>query len=184
MNINVYDFDYTIYDGDVSVDFWKFNLRIQPMIILFLPLQFIAVVLMKFKLISRQTAKEVFFSYLRFIKSLPLTEFWEEHQDKIKPWYLSQRKSTDLIISASPEFLILPIAKQLDFRLIGTKMSTSTGKISGKNCRDVEKVHRFKAEYGETKINKFYSDSLADQPLKQLANRAFLVNKNITKPWI
>lgn len=183
MKINVYDFDKTIYNGDVSVDFWLFSVKKHPYLIFLLPLQATVVILMKLKLLSRKTTKEIFFLYLKFIKELNLSEFWEDHKSKIKTWYLKQKQPTDLIITASPEFIITPIAKQLKFNLIGTKMSTKTGKISGENCRGEEKVCRFKSEYKNTVINEFYSDSLSDQPLKNIADKAFLIDGEKIKNW-
>lgn len=181
--MNIYDFDKTIYDGDVSVDFWLFSVKKHSYLIFLLPLQATAVILMKLKLLSRKTTKEIFFMYLKFIRELNLSEFWENHKSKIKPWYLKQKQSDDLIITASPEFIIEPIAKQLKFNLIGTKMSTKTGKISGQNCRGEEKVHRLRQQYKNIKINQFYSDSLSDTPLKEISKISFIVKNNKIKKW-
>ena len=35
--MNVYDFDKTIYDGDASLDFWKFSVKRKPSLALYLP---------------------------------------------------------------------------------------------------------------------------------------------------
>ena len=72
---------------------------------------------------------------------------------------------------------------RLQVSLMGTKMDEKTGKITGENCRGEEKVRRFKKEYQSTSIDEFYSDSKSDTPLKELARKAFLVNKNQLTPW-
>ena len=45
-----------------------------------------------------------------------------------------------MIISASPEFLIAPIANQLGVRYIASKLNPETGTYDGLNCYGDEKV--------------------------------------------
>ena len=104
--MNVYDFDKTIYDGDASLDFWKYEVRKNPLLLGYLPYQVFSAFLFKAKLISRKEFKQRFFIFLRSTRTLDLGDFWDHHQSKIKPWYLKQKKSNDLIISASPEFIL------------------------------------------------------------------------------
>ena len=57
---------------------------------------------------------------------------------------------SDLIISASPEFLLKPICGILGIKhLIASKVSPVDGKYTGKNCHGKEKVRRFKQLYNE-----------------------------------
>ena len=181
--MNGYDFDKTIYDGDASLDFWKYSVKKQPLLIAYLPYQIFAAILFKSKVISRKEFKQRFFSFLKSVHSLDLSAFWDQHQCKIKKWYQDQKKENDLIISASPEFILKGMTDRLHVGLIGTKMDEKTGKITGENCRGEEKVKRFKKEYQGASINEFYSDSKSDTPLKELARKAFLVNKNQFTPW-
>ena len=109
--------------------------------------------------------------------------FWNEYFCRMEPWYLEQMKSDDLIISASPEFLLRPAAEKLGVRLIATPMNPYTGKISGKNCHDLEKKRRFLEEYPEEAIENFYSDSRSDQPMAELAKSAWLVKEHQCFPW-
>ena len=110
-------------------------------------------------------------------------DFWACHQDGIGAWYLRQKREDDIIISASPEFLLSPIARQLGVRLIATPMDKHSGKILGKNCHDTEKVRRFYEEYPNAHTEEFYSDSLSDTPMAEIADRAFLVKKGSLSPW-
>lgn len=181
--MNVYDFDKTIYDGDASLDFWKYSVKKQPLLVAYLPYQIFAAILFKSKVISRKEFKQRFFSFLNSVRSLDLSAFWDQHQCKIKKWYQEQKKENDLIISASPEFILKGMTDRLQVSLMGTKMDEKTGKIIGENCRGEEKVRRFKKEYQSTSIDEFYSDSKSDTPLKELARKAFLVNKNQLTPW-
>ena len=181
--MNVYDFDKTIYDGDASLDFWKFSVKRKPSLVLYLPYQVFSAVLFKTKIISRKKFKENFFSFLISVKDLHLSEFWDQYQNKIKDWYLKQKQSDDLIISASPEFILKEMTDRLNIKLMGTRMDSQTGKIDGENCRAEEKVKRFYQIYPDTNINQFYSDSKSDAPLKLISKQAYLVKGNELQEW-
>ena len=59
-------------------------------------------------------------------------------------FYLDKKNNTDIIISASPEFLLKPVSKKLKFKLIATKVDKKRGLFLGKNCYGKEKVKRWK----------------------------------------
>ena len=134
--------------------------------------------------IPTKTLKEQLFSFLpRLDAEAEAAVFWETHLEGIGAWYLAQRRDDDLVLSASPEFLLRPVAEKLGFRLIATPMDPATGRINGLNCHDAEKVRRFRAEYPGARAEDFYSDSLSDTPMAELAQRAFLVRKGRLAPW-
>ena len=109
--------------------------------------------------------------------------FWEENIGGIGNWYLNQKKDDDIIISASPYFLLEPVCKKLGIALIATPMDRKTGKILGNNCHDSEKVRRFYEEYPGAHTENFYSDSLSDSPMAEIADKAFMVTKHKLSPW-
>ena len=45
----------------------------------------------------------------------------------------NNQKSTDIVVSASPEFLLKPVSKKYGFKLIATKVDKHTGKLLSKN---------------------------------------------------
>ncbi len=184
--MNVYDFDDTIYAGDSTMHFYRFCAKQYPSVWLALPKQVLAVVGMKLGLLSRDAAKELAFSYLNRVPdiSATLALFWDSHRKNLKSWYLNQKKPDDVIISASPEFVLKPICDELNIRLIGTCVNPQTGKFQGPNCRGKEKVVRFYAEYPNAVIDDFYSDSAVDTPLAKLAKSAFLVKDDSISEWI
>ena len=99
-------------------------------------------------------------------------------------WYLNQRKQDDIVISASPKFLLTPICDRLGIRhLIASEVDPITGMFTGENCRGQEKVRRLEAEYNVTNMDSFYSDSHSDLPLAKLADKAFLVGKGVVTEW-
>lgn len=184
--MKVYDFDGTIYDGDSTIDFWLFTLRRHPSVVFRLPAQIKAVILYKIGKYTTAEMKERFFSFIRKIPDISAeTElFLKKNQHKIKSWYLDQKHSDDLIISASPEFLLAPFCRSLgNISVIATEIDPVSGKMSGENCKGAEKVKRFRSIYGDAVIDEFYSDSLSDLPMAQAAKKAFLVNKNNIKRW-
>ena len=183
--MNVYDFDGTIYDGDSSVDFFLYALKQKPFLICYAPRQAFGFLLYGLKRISKTELKECFFSFLSGIDAEKLAEdFWKQNHRKIYKWYLDQQRPDDIIISASPEFLLKPICQRLGIHhLIASKVDAQSGKFSGENCYGSEKVCRLEDEYRVTQIDNFYSDSHSDLPLAQIANRAFLVKNGEASEW-
>jgi HAD superfamily phosphoserine phosphatase-like hydrolase len=183
--MNVYDFDHTIYDGDSSVDFYLFVLGKKPYLAGLLPLQVWGMIRYLSGRVSKETMKEAFFVFARFIQAHKMAScFWERNRVKLKPWYLAQRRNSDLIISASPEFLLEPLVRgYLGVRLIASRIDSRTGKYDGRNCYGEEKASRLRALYPAVRIGNFYSDSYSDAPLAQIAENAFLVRKNRIIKW-
>lgn len=183
--MNVYDFDGTIYDGDSTVDFFLFVLKKKPSLLLNVPRQAFGFVLYGLKQIEKTQLKEYFFSFLPRIDTEEMLEtFWAQRQHKVFPWYLAQQQADDIIISASPEFLLKPICRKLGINhLIASRVSPDSGKFLGENCRGEEKVRRLAAEYNVIRIDKFYSDSKSDLPLAQLAEQPFFVQNGTISQW-
>lgn len=181
---NIYDFDKTIYDGDSTVDFFLFCLKREPILILFCFKVLFWGILMSFKIISLDNFKEKFFGFLKHIKDIDkeIALFWNKNKNKIKPFYIKQKQTTDVIISASPEWLLLPICNELKVNLIASLVDKTTGRLISKNCKGKEKVIRYKENFNE-KINEFYSDSHSDTPLAKISNKAYMVKKNKIYDW-
>lgn len=178
--INVYDFDGTIYEGDATIGFYLFSLKKDLKLIRFLPIQVYGFIAYMLGLKDKEYLKEHFFSFLKGIKEVDsyILEFWDKKQKNIKTWYLEQQEKTDIIISASPEFLLKPLEKDFKFKVIASKVNKKTGKFESKNCYGEEKVNRFKQEIKNKKIKSFYSDSMSDKPMMDIAKKAFFVKKN------
>ena len=180
--INGYDFDGTIYDGDSSVDFYFYCLKKNKTILLCLPIQLYGLLLYILGIKDKTFFKEKFFSFLKKINNVDdyIKDFWKDKIKNIKSWYLEQKKPSDIIISASPEFLLKPLEKILKIKVIATKVDKNTGKFNSLNCHDYEKIKRYEQETKKkNNINKFYSDSIkADRPLLEYAKEAYLVRKN------
>lgn len=184
--MNTYDFDKTIFYPDSSCTFYLYCLRKFPGAVLpTAPRSLLKAADYGRRKLPAKQLKEQLFSFLPGIGDIDavVARFWEENKWRIAPWYLAQRKEDDIIISASPEFLLEPICRELGVRLIGTRMDKYSGRIEGENCHDREKVRRFRETFPGAHTENFYSDSLTDQPMAELADRAFLVDKNKLSPW-
>ncbi len=183
--MNVYDFDHTVYPGDSTLDFWKFCVQKRPSTLLPLPWAALSGALFKAGLCPRETFKARFYRFLRHIPDVKgqVDAFWRENLSKIYPWYLAQRREDDLIVSASPEFLILPACALLGMRGIASQVSPETGELLGPNCRGEEKVTRLRRAFPHEPVEGFWSDSRSDAPLARLAGRAFLVKNGAPRPW-
>lgn len=184
--MNVYDFDKTIYSGDSTVDFYLFCLGRHPGIIKMFPSQFAATVKYFAKNADKTGMKEGFFSFLTCVPNVEgeVNLFWSKNERKIKHWYLAQKRVDDVIISASPEFLLQPACERIGVsHLIASKVDVKTGKFLSVNCGGKEKVIRFQEEFPESTIEKFYSDSESDRPTAGLAMEAFFVNKDQVIKW-
>ena len=102
----------------------------------------------------------------------------------MKTFYLKQKQSNDIIISASPNFLLAPICNKLKIKyLIASQVDKFSGKYIGLNCYGEEKVKRFEKVFSLNCIDNFYSDSLSDTPIAKYAKHAFLVSKNSIINW-
>lgn len=183
--MNTYDFDKTIYRRDSSVDFWLFCLRRHPRLLLpTLPKSLAAALRYARGTLSTKELKEQLFSFLPGIDARAEAEtFWKTHRSGVGAWYLAQRQPDDLILSASPAFLLQPITEALGVRLIATPMDPATGRIVGLNCHDTEKVRRFHETYPDAHTEEFCSDSLSDTPMAELADRAYLIKRGKKLPW-
>ena len=183
--MNLYDFDKTIYKGDSSLDFYLYVLKKKPYIAFCMPCQLLGVMLYMPRIISKTTMKRYFFSFLVFVNGEKLAEgFWEENKHKIYDWYLKQKRYDDIIISASPYFLLKPICRSLGIKwLIASRVNVRNGRFKGKNCRGEEKLRRLRECFKDTDIECFYSDSRSDLPLARVAKKAFKVKKGKMKPW-
>lgn len=186
--MNVYDFDQTIYRGDSTVDFYFYCMRHKPLMLRSVPGTVGAFALYQGKLWNKTQFKQQMYRFLTAIgdPEMIVDRFWRSHIKNIKPWYIeSTRRDDDVVISASPEFLLKPACDQLGIRyLMASRVDAHTGRYTGVNCWGEEKVRRFREVFGETAdIDSFYSDSLSDTPLARLAQTAWIVRGDELITW-
>ena len=170
--MNVYDFDNTLLKGDSTARFFAFCLRRYPRMWLDAPAQAANGLLFVLRLRKKQAFKQRMLHFLALIGDVDqaVDDFWRENFPRIKAWYPPRHRADDVVISASPEFLIRPACARLDIRCVmGSPVDKHTGRFLGPNCHGQEKVTRFHARFPGARIEEFYSDSHSDDPLAALA---------------
>lgn len=175
----IYDFDKTIYSKETSMAFMFFFLKRHRSLI---PKFILNLTIILFNIKDLKKVKNIFFSIFKGMNiENDINLFWEKEIKNIYPYFFEEikenRKDADLLIliSASPDFLLEPIYKKLGFDiLISTKYSNFT--LIGKNCKKNEKLKRLN-ELGSFDVLCFYSDSLSDLPLFNIAKKKISINK-------
>ena len=150
--MNAYDFDKTIYPGDSATHFWLFCLRRRPLTIVSALRALSPLAAGLAGKLSRGEVKQALYSCLRLIPDVraEAAAFWDSHIDRIYPWYLARKRDDDLIISASPDFLIGEACRRLGVRHIATDMDLHTGRIRGENCLPAARRPSYRHRYGSS----------------------------------
>lgn len=181
--MNVYDFDGTIYYPNSFADFavWYMN-RHPALWVKFFPKAMWNVFLCGNGKKPLYTMLRDVFSLLRMIDDIDMQieRFWDEHEKKISPWYLDQKRPDDLIISASPSCIIGPIAKRLGVKYVATEYDVESGVFVG-DLMFARGKSRYIIDNDFPVINNFYSDSLSDTPIALCAEKAHMVTEKAQK---
>lgn len=184
--MNVYDFDNTILRGDSTARFFAYCLRRYPRMWRDAPAQAVNGLLFVLKLRKKQDFKQRMLHFLTLIGDVDaaVDGFWAANYARVKAWYPPRHRDDDVVISASPEFLIRPACQKLGVTcVIGSPVDKRTGHFLGPNCHGAEKVSRFHARFPGAGIDEFFSDSRSDAPLARLAKRAWLVKGEALTAW-
>lgn len=186
--MNVYDFDKTIYPRDSTKDFYFFCLRKKPSLIFYICKQIWGFLGYVLKIYSKTQFKELFFAFLAGIPDIDayVREFWEQRGDSfgMEQWYMDRKRPDDVVISASPDFLLRPVCESIDIQyLIASEVDKKSGKFSSPNNYGAEKETRFRAFFKTEVIENFYSDSLSDQPMADISMNNFIVRNGKAIPW-
>ena len=183
--MNAYDFDDTIYAGDSSLHFFLFFLKKDLSLIKYLP-TVLSILRDYHKEKIRfddiiDTFGHIFEDYcvnkkLDFEKISK--EFWDKNEHRIKPFYKEIQKEDDLLITASPDFLIKEICERIGINhYLATEFDPKTGKFL-RGCFREKKIDFFLEAYPDGKIDDFYTDSMNDKFLFPYSKRVFLVDGN------
>ena len=184
--MNVYDFDNTIYRGDSTLGLVLYCFIHRPLCMLSIPRTILAGLMYGLHIIPKLTFKQNLYHMFVYIPDMEpvVMRFIDTHIDHIKQWYKERQKEDDVVISASPEFLIIPFCEKIGIRTaMASKVDIHTGTYNGLNCHGKEKVKRFFEMFPNGRIELFYSDSYSDSPLAELADQAYLVKGNRLMRW-
>ncbi len=185
--MKVFDFDNTLYQGESVFDFAMFILRKKKAFLFYLPDFMKLLILYKMRRMdiasftkALEKYSQTFLKYREEILSYA-DDFWQKNLHKIDQQMIEKVGKNDVIVTASPTFLLNYIKNVIPTKhILGTKVDLEEGKILFLNFQE-NKVKYFKEEYGEAKIHQFYTDSLNDQAMMEISEQVFLVKKGICK---
>lgn len=169
--IDIYDFDKTIIPFDSGSLFALYFAVHYPWVLICLPVISVAGLLMLLKIINFTAFKKTCFMFVPLIPlEKAVKKFWDKHETEVYKWFLEKEKRNYVVISASPDFLLNEISERLSFNHLISTRHNKNGIIIGENCRDEEKVLRFKKEFPDAKVIDVFSDSFHhDKPIFSLA---------------
>ena len=194
----VYDFDKTIYSGESGTNFFTYYLKKYPLKAILFGLTYLKEVLLYLvKITNLKRLKERFFIFLESHSNEEIEKivdgFWKEYGKKMYSWTRKEleenKKEADMVIvtSATPLFLLERLIPEMGYDLVfGTEFQGDgnekfVAEIKGENNKGMEKVKKLdrwaKENDIEYEIIKFYSDSLADKPLYDIADKKYWIKK-------
>ena len=185
--IKVFDFDNTIYRGESAVDLAFFMIKSNKRILFFVPTIFYNLIKYKLCLVDKDNMQKAinrcFKSAIKDKNGLlgPVESFWEKHSCKLDERMLKRIGKDDIIITATPDFLINGIKDRLNTsNIISSEVDAEKREVTYFNFGD-NKVRKYKELYGGKKIDSFYTDSYNDKALMDISERVFIVKKGRIK---
>lgn len=177
--MNGYDFDATILKGNTVQRFWWYCSVRFVYLWLLLPEILLANVLFLLHVINKEIYLRMMEFFVVFVpnKRKQAVRFWNKNQKHVKQWYLDAKKENDVVVSASPDFLLDEICSRLQVKCICTK-TRPCGLPQTVHCYGAQKVVEYKANFGDQPLQSFYSDSMSDAPMFQLAEKGYFVRGN------
>lgn len=176
--MNAYDFDGTIYPSNCTIEFALWCMKRHPKLwVTYAPYMLKSGILYKLGKLPSYIMLRELYSFLTYVNDfdVQIERYWDKNEHRISSWYLEQKKPDDLIISASPNCIIEPIARRLGVDYVGTDYDREFGVLLNNLMYAREKA-RYIIDHGFPVIEHFYSDSLSDTPLALCAEQAHLVS--------
>lgn len=181
-SVAVFDFDKTLTDIDTLFGFYRIVARDDRLFRQKRILLIAAGVLYKAGLIKNRTLKRFGISLFlkgktrdelesaarRYAKKIELNDIYLNHFQKTE--------GEKWIVSASPEIYLRYLFP--GEQVAGTTFTYGEGVVNGLdiNMFGMDKK-RFLSEKGITRIHKFYTDSMTDKPLMDIAENVFIINQ-------
>lgn len=177
--MRVLDFDNTVYNGESVLDFYIFSLRYNPKAVkmLFTVLKY-ALRYKAGKMTLEELEKGCAAYAHDYICSFSEPEkmvvsFWNSHMKKIKKWYTPQKD--DIIMTASFNVIMDEVCKRLGVsRCVCSVINKDTLEVEYLNFNK-NKKEKFIELFGGAVIDEFYTDSISDMPIIEIAKSAYLV---------
>jgi len=184
--MNVWDFDDTIYDGESGMHMLLFFLRRKPSLVRYLPRAAVGIIKYKTgRLQAEQVAEQAGDLLALFLNkagsgdiATDMRDFWDAYEHNIRPLYRELQQPDDVIVSAGPEQSLREICGRLGVQhYIGSVVNEQTKRLDFV-CYRNNKVKAFRERFPDAVIENFYSDSMDDKPMMEIAQQAFMVDGN------
>ena len=179
--MKVFDFDSTIYRGESPVDFTFYMIRHNRKIIRYVPTILITLAGYKMHLIKKEKLESLSNEFIGKVLDDPdslsefVSQFWATHAHKLNKDIVKLIGSGDVIITASPSFLINGVSGLLNTKhILGTEIDLKQKKLVWYNFGD-NKVERYRSIYGYLQIDAFYTDSFYDEYLMGISREVYIV---------
>lgn len=179
--MNVYDFDNTIYDGETLVDFILYFVRHDPRIWPYVPKLLVIAFRDAFHLFTVDEAIKAYASFLEgyYVKldnlDTAVVKFWDKKMKKIKPFYEDVRKDDDIIVSGTTDFILDEVCRRMGIKnYVGSSIDPETGKFT-RLCFLDNKLKIFRELWPDAHIDNFYTDSMNDKCLMDIADHVYFV---------
>ena len=174
--MNGYDFDKTILKGNSVRRFSLFCCLRLPYLWLLLPELLLAVILYGLRIIRKEGFLRMLEFFVVFVprRQKFIERFWDKNIKHVQQWYLDAKRPDDVVVSASPDFLIYEACKRLGVCAIASTTG-KRGQVVGKHCYGENKVTMFLSCFENAELETFYSDNMSDAPMFRIAKRGYLV---------
>ena len=183
--MKVFDFDSTIYRGESPVDFSFFMIRHNKKILRYVPRIMFSLVSYKLHLISKEKLEALCSEFIENTLDDPdsldefVSRFWATHAHKLNPSIVKLIDSSDVIITASPTFLINGVSDLINTKnILGTEIDLEQKKLIWFNFGD-NKIDRYRSIYGNSQIDSFYTDSFYDEYLMGISREVYIVRLGV-----
>ena len=155
IKMNVYDFDNTIYDGETFISLFMFLIKKDPSLIKYIP--------------------DVVSGLYKYTKgTINVDEALAEYGQLFSE-YLSGIENLDELLS--PDIFLFDILRRLNIKNYICSKTDDKAYITDL-CFRGRKVELFREKFPEAEIDNFYTDSVNDTPMMEIAKHAFLVSGN------
>ena len=186
-DVDVYDFDRTIFPVDSGSLFISYCLLHYPQTWIYIPYGLDGLTKYALREISLRDMKNYVFRFVSVIpKEKAAEKFWDKYEKFIYPWGRKEsRRRFSVLCSASPDFLINEIGSRLEFDVIISTIHDEKGRVIGQNCHDNEKVRRIREVLPNVNVINVYSDSLDhDRPIFSLGQHCFHAVNGARIPFV
>lgn len=183
--MRVVDFDGTVYRGESLFDFYLFTARRYPKVLAVMPPVLHNAIDYKLNRASLDRLEvaiaQVGHRYLDALDAIPDTdvlglveEYWDRNIHRIKAWYTP--RPDDVVLTASFDVIVKEACRRLGVNTcIASEVNMATNELTWLNFGSNKLVRLRQVLGANTHVDEFYTDALYDQPMIDMAERAYLV---------